>query len=98
MCGLQGRWDGLSLDQMADHLTFTDFHMGMHHGWASVTRAPGTGPVLLVVPEGDTAFEAWQSLRDDAANSGPLWTLAIMLHSRAHQVDTPPRVCLDVRF
>ena len=71
---------------MADQLTFTDFHMGMHHGWVSVTRASGTGPVLVVVPEGETAFESWQSLRDDAANSGPLWTPAIMLHSKAHQV------------
>lgn len=60
--------------------------MGLHHGWASVTRATGTGPVLLMVPEDDTAFEAWQSLRDDAANTGPLWTPAIMLHSKAHQV------------
>ena len=73
---------------MADQLTFTDFHIGLHHGWASVTRATGSRPVLLMVPAGESAFEAFESLRDDAANSGPLWTPAIMLHSKAHQVVT----------
>ena len=70
---------------MADQLTFTDFHLGLSHGWVSVTRATGNGPVLLMVPEAGSAFEAWQSLRDDAANSGPLWTPAVMMHSGAHQ-------------
>ena len=83
---LQGRWDGLTLDQMADELTFTDFHLGLQHGWASVTRATGAGPVLLMVPEHGAAFEAWQSRREDAAGAGPLWTPALMLHSRAHRV------------
>ena len=83
---MQGRWDGLTLDQMADKLTFTDFHLGLQHGWASVTRATGAGPVLLMVPEHGAAFEAWQSRREDAAGAGPLWTPAIMLHSKAHWV------------
>lgn len=83
---LQGKWDGLTLDQMADELTFTDFHLGLQHGWASVTRATGAGPVLLMVPEAGASFEAWQSRRDDVAPAGPLWTPAIMFHSRAHQV------------
>ena len=83
---LQGRWDGLTLDEMADQLTFTDFHLGLHHGWASVTRATGQGPVLMMVPEDGAAFEAWQSHREDAANAGPLWTPGIMLHAKAHQV------------
>ena len=83
---LQGRWDGLSLDEMANQLTFTDFHLGLHHGWASVTRATGQGPVLMMVPEAGATFQAWQSHREDAANAGPLWTPGIMLHSKAHQV------------
>ena len=83
---LQGRWDGLILDEMADQLTFTDFHLGLHHGWASVTRATGQGPVLMMVPEAGATFEAWHSHREDAANAGPLWTPGIMLHSKAHQV------------
>ena len=83
---MQGRWDGLTLDQMARELAFTDFHLGLQHGWASVTRATGAGPVLLMVPEAGASFEAWQSRRDDAAPAGPLWTPAVMLHSRAHQV------------
>ena len=83
---LQGRWDGLTLDQMAGELAFTDFHLGLHHGWASVARATGAGPVLLMVPEGGASFEAWQSRREDAAGAGPLWTPAVMLHSRAHRV------------
>lgn len=83
---MQGRWDGCSLDDMADQLTFTDFHLGLEHGWASITRASGQGPVLLMVPEHGASFEAWRSAREDAANSGPLWTPAIMLHSKAHKV------------
>ncbi len=74
---------------MADELTFTDFHLGLQHGWTSATRATGGGPVLLMVPEHGASFEAWQSRREDAAGAGPLWTSAIMLHSRAHRVCVP---------
>ena len=51
VCAAQGRWDGLSLEQMAARCSFTDFHLGQQHGWASVTRMTGRGPVLLVLPE-----------------------------------------------
>ena len=52
---VQGRWDGLSLEQMAQQSTFTDFHVGQQHGWASVTRMTGRGPVLLTLPENGAA-------------------------------------------
>ncbi|EIE25381.1 hypothetical protein COCSUDRAFT_61600 [Coccomyxa subellipsoidea C-169] len=81
----QGRWDGLTLEQMAQQSTFTDMHLGAHHGWVSVTRMTGRGPVLLLLPENGTSFEAWRSGREDAANAGPLWTPHIMLHSASYR-------------
>lgn len=85
----QGRWDGLTLEQMADRSTFTDMHLGCSHGWVSVTRMTGRGPVLLITPENGTCFQAWRSGREDAANAGPLWTPHIMLHSRSYQALRP---------
>ncbi len=84
----QGRWDGLTLEQMARLSTFTDMHVGGHHGWVTVTRMSGRGPILLLLPEKGTRFEAWRSGREDAANAGPLWTPHIMLHSKSYRVCT----------
>ncbi|CAL8460615.1 g144 [Coccomyxa elongata] len=81
----QGRWDGLTLEQMARLSTFTDMHVGGHHGWVTVTRMSGRGPILLLLPEKGTKFEAWRSGREDAANAGPLWTAHIMLHSKSYR-------------
>ncbi len=74
---------------MAARSTFTDMHLGCHHGWASVARMTGRGPALLLLPENGTCFEAWRSGREDAANAGPLWTPHLMVHSNSYQV--PPR-------
>ena len=83
---MQGRWDGLSLERMANSSAFVDYHMGMDHGFATVTRMTGRGPVLVVTPENDTAFEAWHSAREDAAGCGPLWTPEWLVHSLAYEV------------
>ena len=49
---LQGRWDGLSLEQMAGSSTFSELYPGGTEGsWATVTRMTGRGPVLLILPE-----------------------------------------------
>ena len=71
---------------MAQKSAFVDFHIGLSHGYATVTRMTGRGPVLLVTPENGTGFEAWRSAREDAANCGPLWTPEWLVHSLAHQV------------
>ncbi|KAK9811264.1 hypothetical protein WJX72_000834 [[Myrmecia] bisecta] len=70
---------------MADKSTFTDFYTGLHHGYARVVSMTGRGPVLVVLPENGTAFEAWRSNREDAAPCGPLWTPEWMTHSKAYQ-------------
>lgn len=71
---------------MANSSAFVDYHMGMDHGFATVTRMTGRGPVLVVTPENDTAFEAWHSAREDAAGCGPLWTPEWLVHSLAYEV------------
>ena len=85
----QGRWDGLTLEQMSQLSTFTDMHLGGHHGWVTVTPMSGRGPTLVLLPENGTRFEVWRSGREDAANAGPLWTPHIMLHSKSYRVWIP---------
>ena len=78
---------------MATRSAFVDFHMGLHHGYASVTRMSGKGPVLLVTPENGTSLEAWRSAREDAAGCGPLWTPAWLAHALAYKVCWQPGAC-----
>jgi hypothetical protein len=46
--------------------SFSDPYIGLDAGYVQVTRLKGTGPALVVVPEGDTPFEAYQPLREPA--------------------------------
>lgn len=46
--------------------SFSDPYIGMHAGYIQVTRLKGTGPALIVVPEGDTPLEAYQLLKEPA--------------------------------
>ena len=48
-----------TLDSMAAKLCFVDPAICGHHGFVSVTRMTGEGPVLLVVPENGTDFQAY---------------------------------------
>ncbi|KAK9810984.1 hypothetical protein WJX73_003381 [Symbiochloris irregularis] len=82
----QGRWDGFSLEQMSQRSSFVDYHLGLQHGFATVTRMSGKGPVLLVTAENSTSFEAWRSNRD-MAGCGPLWTPEWMVHSAAYKTE-----------
>lgn len=57
--------DGQPLDSAHKHNVFYDPYIGMDAGYLQVTRLSGKGPVLLVLPQGKTPFEAYNPLLDD---------------------------------
>ena len=63
-----------SLDQTHAACVFYDPYVGLDAGYLQVTRLNGHGPVLLVVPDGRTPFEAYNPilnpLRTGAAPAG----------------------------
>ena len=56
--------NGRTLDQAYRICSFYDPYIGEDAGYIQVSRLSGTGPVLLVVPEGHTPFEAWKPILD----------------------------------
>ena len=67
--------NGLTLDQSYKTCSFYDPYIGEDAGYVQVVRLNGLGPVLLVVPDGHTAFEAWKPIldrRDRATGKGLL--------------------------
>lgn len=65
---------------------FYDPYIGMDAGYLQVVRLNGKGPVLLVVPEGTTPFEAWRPLPDDPTPRGITFEgfHEWMIHSKAY--------------
>ncbi|MGZ4064999.1 MAG: DUF5695 domain-containing protein, partial [Bacteroidia bacterium] len=55
---------GKSLEQAHAENVFYDPYIGMDAGYLQVTRLNGHGPALLVVPYGNTPFEAYSPLHD----------------------------------
>jgi hypothetical protein len=53
------------LDEAHTRCAFADPCIGGPAGYLQVTRLNGQGPVLLVLPEAGTSFEAYRPLRDD---------------------------------
>ncbi len=53
-----------SLEQAHEVCSFFDPYIGLDAGYLQVTRLKGSGPALLVVPEGKTPFEAYQLLNE----------------------------------
>jgi len=53
---------GRSLEQAHEICSFADPYVGMDAGYLQVTRLSGHGPALVVVPLGETPFEAYQLL------------------------------------
>ena len=53
-----------------------------------VTRASGAGPVLLVIPEGSSSFEAWSPLRKGESRDSHNWMheglYEVLIHSKAY--------------
>jgi len=67
--------NGLTLDQSYKTCSFYDPYIGEGAGYVQVVRLNGLGPVLLVVPDGRTDFEAWKPIldrRDRATGKGLL--------------------------
>ncbi len=57
---------GSKLPEAHEKNSFTDPYIGLDAGYVQVTRLKGNGPALIVVPEGNTPFEAYQPLREPA--------------------------------
>ena len=55
---------GRTLAQSYATCSFYDPYIGEDAGYVKVNRLTGTGPVLLIVPEQHTAFEAWKPILD----------------------------------
>ena len=56
---------GRSLVETHDKCSFSDPYIGGTAGYLQVTRLNGMGPILLVLPENETSFEAYRPLYDD---------------------------------
>jgi len=59
-----------SLDQAHAENVFFDPYIGRDAGYLQVVRLHGRGKVLLVVPHGNTPFEAYRPLPDEPVRSG----------------------------
>ncbi len=58
-------FSGRRLEETHEKCSLADPYVGGEAGYLQVTRVNGAGPVLLVVPEKGTSFEAYRPLRDD---------------------------------
>ena len=59
-----------SLEKAHAECSFYDPYIGQDAGYVQVTRLHGKGPVLLVIPLGDTPLEAYNPLLDDRTPRG----------------------------
>jgi len=59
-----------TLDDAHARNVFYDPYIGADAGYLQVTRLSGKGPVLLVLPDGKTPFEAYSPLLDDPSPRG----------------------------
>lgn len=77
---------GKSLDSAHAVSSFYDPYIGQDAGYLQVTRLNGHGPALVVVPEGNTPFEAWRPLNDDKTRRGITFEgfYEWMVHSKAY--------------
>lgn len=55
---------GRSLKEAHERCSFADPYIGQDAGYLQVTRLSGHGPALVVVPDGQTPFEAYQLLTE----------------------------------
>ena len=80
---------GRTLDEAHAVASFHDPYIGRDAGYLQVTRLSGHGPTLLVVPLGDTPFEAYNPLLSDPTRRGVTFEgfYEWMAHSRAPAED-----------
>ena len=79
---------GRNLKEAHETCSFSDPYIGQDAGYLQVTRLSGHGPSLVVVPEGQTPFEAYQLLNEPTRpNQTFEGAFAWMVHSRAYAED-----------
>ncbi|PKK37279.1 hypothetical protein BWI96_08010 [Siphonobacter sp. SORGH_AS_0500] len=78
--------EGNTLEQAHARNVFFDPYIGADAGYLQVARLHGKGSVLLVLPEGNTPFEAYNPLLDDPTPRGIVFEgfHEWMIHSKAH--------------
>jgi len=75
---------GRSLEEAHEKCSFSDPYIGQDGGYLQVTRLSGAGPALVVVPDGQTAFEGYQPLSEPTRPSQTFEGMfAWMVHTRA---------------
>ena len=75
---------GRSLEQAHEICSFADPYIGLDAGYLQVTRLSGQGPALIVVPDKQTQFEAYQILNEPMRpNQTFEGTFAWMVHTKA---------------
>ena len=76
---------GRSLTQAHEICSFSDPYVGLDGGYLQVTRLKGSGPTLLVVPQGKTPFEAYNPLLNEPTSRSQTFEgfYEWMVHSQA---------------
>jgi hypothetical protein len=75
---------GRSLEQAHETCSFADPYIGLDAGYLQVTRLSGHGPTLIVVPDGQTPFEAYQLLNEPSRPSQTFeGSFEWMVHTRS---------------
>jgi len=79
---------GRNLKEAHEKCSFFDPYIGRDAGYLQVTRLSGLGPALVVVPEGQTPFEAYQLLTEPTRPSQTFeGAFAWMVHTQAYAED-----------
>jgi len=79
---------GRSLKEAHEKCSFFDPYIGQDAGYLQVTRLSGLGPALLVAPEGQTPFEAYQLVNEPVRpNQTFEGAFAWMVHTQAYAED-----------
>ena len=73
-----------SLKEAHEKCLFSDPYIGQDAGYLQVTRLSGAGPALVVVPDGETPFEAYEQLSEPTRPSQTFeGAFAWMVHTHA---------------
>src|SRR6185436_19771156 len=76
---------GRNLKEAHEKCSFFDPYIGQDAGYLQVTRLSGKGPALVVVPDGETPFEAYQLLNEPTRpNQTFEGAFAWLAHSQAY--------------
>ena len=79
---------GHNLKEAHERCSFADPYIGQDAGYLQVTRLSGHGPALVVVPDGQTPFEAYQLLTEPSRPSQTFeGAFAWMVHTQAYAED-----------